>query len=60
MTARPTTPPHPDCSPGSHWQERLVLPGMDLYLGDCMDIAPTLQGVDAVIIWKPRNIEFFA
>ena len=65
MTARPTSPLHPDCSPGSHWQERLVLPGVELYLGDSLEIAPSLQGVDAVISdppygmdWNPETTRF--
>lgn len=58
MTARPTTPHHPDCSPGSHWQERLVLPGVELYLGDCLEIAPHLQGVDAVISDPPYGMSW--
>jgi DNA modification methylase len=56
MTARPTSPPHPDCSPGSHWQERLVLPGVELYLGDSLSIAPTLKGIDALITDPPYGI----
>jgi len=56
MTARPTSPLHPDCSPGSHWQERLVLPGVELYLGDSLEIAPSLQGVDAVISDPPYGM----
>jgi site-specific DNA-methyltransferase (adenine-specific) len=58
MTARPTTPLHPDCSPGSHWQERLVLPGVELYLGDCREIAPSLQGVDAIISDPPYGMNW--
>ncbi len=52
MTARPTTPPHPDCSPGSHWQERLVLPGVELYLGDSVKLRH-LVPLDAAIISDP-------
>lgn len=60
MTARPTTPLPPDCSPGSHWQERLVLPGVELYLGDSLEIAPSLHGVDAVISDPPYGIGYNA
>lgn len=58
MTALPTTPLHPDCSPGSHWQERLVLPGVELYLGDCREIIPTLEGVDACVSDPPYGISW--
>jgi DNA modification methylase len=57
MTARPTTPPHPDCSPGSHWQERLVLPGVELYLGDCAEILPLLT-FGAVVTDPPYGVGF--
>jgi len=46
--------------------QRLVLAlGVEVWLGDCMDIAPTLQGVDAVISdppygmdWNPETTRF--
>jgi DNA modification methylase len=56
MTARPTSPLHPDCSPGSHWQERLVLPGVELYLGDCRELLASLKA-DAVITDPPYGIK---
>ena len=56
MTARPTTPLHPDCSPGSHWQERLVLPGVELYLGDCLEM-PWIDA-DAVVSDPPYGIAY--
>lgn len=55
MTARPTTPLHPDCSPGSHWQERLVLPGVELYLGDSAEVMPLLNA-DYIISDPPYGI----
>jgi DNA modification methylase len=36
--------------------QRLVLPGVELYCGDCADIMPTLQGVDACITDPPYGI----
>ena len=57
MTARPTTPLHPDCSQGSHWQERLVLPGVELYLGDCAKILPLLT-FGAVVTDPPYGVGF--
>jgi len=39
--------------------ERLVLDrGVTLYLGDCMDIAPTLEGVDAIISDPPYGMKW--
>jgi DNA modification methylase len=38
--------------------QRLVLPGVELYCGDCLEIAPTLQGVDAVISDPPYGMNW--
>ena len=43
---------------GSDSMRRLVLPGVELYLGDCLEIAPTLQGVDAVISDPPYGMNW--
>lgn len=42
---------------GSDSMRRLVLPGVELYCGDCLEIAPTLQGVDAVISDPPYGMK---
>jgi site-specific DNA-methyltransferase (adenine-specific) len=39
--------------------QRLVLPGVELYCGDSLDIAPTLQGVDALISDPPYGMGYF-
>ena len=39
--------------------QRLVLaPGVEVWLGDCMAIAPTLQGVDAIISDPPYGMKW--
>jgi site-specific DNA-methyltransferase (adenine-specific) len=43
---------------GSGSMTRLVLPGVELYCGDSMEIAPTLQGVDAVISDPPYGMDW--
>jgi len=46
-----------DAAAGGHWVQRLVLPcGVTLYQGDCLDILPTLEGVDAVVSDPPYGI----
>jgi len=37
---------------GEHWQERLVLPGVELYLGDCLELRHMIPA-DAAIISDP-------
>jgi len=41
------------------YNQRLVLPGVELYCGDSLDIAPTLQGVDALISDPPYGMGYF-
>ena len=43
---------------GSDSMRRLVLPGVELYLGDCLEITPTLQGVDAIISDPPYGMDW--
>ncbi len=46
-----------DSAAGGHWVQRLVLPcGVTLYQGDCLEILPTLEGVDAVVSDPPYGI----
>ena len=41
------------------WTEKVDLErGVTLYCGDCLDILPTLEGVDAVITDPPYGIGF--
>ena len=41
--------------------QRLVLPfGVTLYQGDCLEILPTLEGVDAVVTDPPYGIAYEA
>lgn len=54
----PSTPPLENSPLGSDSMRRLVLPGVELYLGDCLEIAPTLQGVDAVISDPPYGMKW--
>jgi site-specific DNA-methyltransferase (adenine-specific) len=59
MTAALRLPlPATGCPAGIGWHERLVLPGVELYLGDSLEIAPTLQGVDAVISDPPYGMDW--
>jgi len=39
------------------WHKRVTFPGVELYLGDCLEIAPTLQGVDALISDPPYGMK---
>jgi DNA modification methylase len=46
-----------DAAAGGHWVQRLVLPcGVTLYQGDCLEILPTLEGIDAVITDPPYGM----
>ena len=38
------------------WQQRVEMDGVTLYHGDCLEILPTLEGVDAVISDPPYGI----
>jgi len=61
MNAAPTTLAIAnDAQRGSHWQQRIVQGHLSatLYLGDCRDIAPQLQGVDAVISDPPYGMDW--
>lgn len=40
------------------WKEKRVIGDATLYLGDCLDMLPTLPKVDAVITDPPYGIEF--
>lgn len=62
MTARPTAPPSPSTPAG---QSLAAMPcytsfcgRVTLYLGDCLTIAPTLQGVDAVVSDPPYGMGY--
>lgn len=56
MTAPSTSALEMDSAAVSGSVQRLVLPGVELYCGDCLEIAPTLQGVDAVISDPPYGM----
>jgi len=60
MTAPQDIAITPDSPAVSGSVQRLVLPGVELYLGDSLEIAPSLQGVDAVISDPPYGIEYNA
>lgn len=45
---------------GSDSMRRLVLPGVELYCGDCREIMPTLASVDALITDPPYGIAYDA
>lgn len=62
MTARPTAPPSPQTAAG---QSLGAMPcyasscgRVTLYLGDCREIAPSLQGVDAIISDPPYGMSW--
>jgi len=40
------------------WHKRVTFPGVELYLGDCLQIIPMLEGVDAVISDPPYGQNF--
>src|SRR3990167_6300407 len=42
------------------WHKRVVIGNATLYLGDCLEILPTLPKVDAVITDPPYGIGFAA
>ena len=52
----PSTPLLGNCPPGSDSMRRLVLPGVELYLGDCRELLATLKA-DAVITDPPYGIK---
>lgn len=57
MTAPTDIAPPQNCPAVSGSDHRLVLAcGVTLYLGDCLEIAPTLEGVDAIISDPPYGI----
>ena len=61
MNAAPTMPALAnDAQRGSHCMQRFVRGHnhVTLYLGDCLEIAPTLQGVDAIISDPPYGMDW--
>lgn len=58
MTAPSTSALEMDSAAVSGSVQRLVLPGVELYCGDCLEIAPSLQGVDAVISDPPYGMDW--
>lgn len=52
----PSTTIQGNCPLGSDSLRLLVLPGVELYCGDCLEIAPNLQGVDAIVTDPPYGI----
>jgi len=58
MPAPPTAPDSTSDVTGA-WHQRLVLPcGVTLYQGDCLEILPTLEGVDAIISDPPYGMRW--
>ena len=43
---------------GEPWRKRVVIGDATLYLGDCLQVLPTLEKVDAVITDPPYDVDF--
>ena len=41
----------------THWKDKRIIGNATLYLGDCLEILPTLPKVDAVITDPPYGVD---
>lgn len=58
MTAPSTSALEMDSAAVSGSVQRLVLPGVELYCGDCLEILPQLENVDAVVTDPPYGYDY--